>query len=1033
MRNTTIEESVRFLQNGSRFPKKEVTPLSVPTVQVSNTEWNHMVNGIAKIHAETFGGTVSEYKSVKDDADQTVEYRRIYGSGTAENSGNIVDGSLSTSVMAFQVSAGDKFMLSGLMNDPSNPSLCWAVYSSYITLGTDSTTEAALKAAFMFSASDPSNTEGRTDIGTTLTMPAGAAMLVVSIPYENDESDVQKYSETEYEGVVPDINGLKQTATNHTGRIGTLENGLQDLDDVVRGDSQDEYDSVKSSGTLHEQWRLYGNGQGGGGYIVAGDSSANLISFRVNPGEMYRLTGLKNSDNNPSLCWAVYDTYITPGYDSATVAAMTNAFIASASDQSNTDGRTGVSATISMPYNAAMLIVSVPATNDNSTIAKKEVTLQSSLVEQSADLRTKVFGLQEKTTNLPTLEQNVSALQTSSAKQATRIALLDKCVAADVKGMISAQLNRYGIVNGGRITNDGKITHGADGNTTYIIALSAFNQKLFSAMGLASNANNASRCWAVYNIPEADVDWSDLSELPYELDWSEYLMSTYSDTSTEAGRTGQSVDLLDLTNTGATFLVFSCLTASADGCSVSNYDTEAIDNIGANAEKAAELVTLKNVLGRPSAWNARTSATTSTLTATMTLQNDYANVKVVTSAAMSGQHGLWLGFEAHNVVAGHKYLMLLRYKGKSGVWGASYYNSSLTWSGDGYVRNNLTDESDYNKWQFDKGGQFFTAPSGGDLWIDFIVYVTKTTSGAETVAEFDMLPMLIDVTGTNLTCDALVALIEKTGVFFESMVMSNFGINSLFGPTSETLVTLGDSTTGMMCWQPQLARMKGWNWDQRQIEGRTFNGVGAPYTAMGIGGTCVEPVIYGDGTSTTGCSQYIRARYVKYYEPTVIIVMCSYNGAHNGAHWGNDPAKPVQPDDYGLAALKATGMNYTTGTYNGTYTGEEIDLVSNPSQSAPSFAAAYFGMIHRLITDNPIARIVLVTLMTDFETTNTSYLELKNEVIRHASEVFHLPLVEANRAGLNRVNILTTRYDQGGVHFNENGGLLLAKHIAANC
>ena len=160
MKKTTIEESVAFLQNGSRYPKEQVTPLAVPKVQVSNTEWNHMVNGIAKIHAETFGGTVSEYKSVKDDADQTVEYRRIYGSGMAENSGNIVDGSLSTKVLAFRVSGGDQFLLSGLMNDPSNPSLCWAVYSSYITLGTDSTTEAAMKAAFMFAASDPSNAEG---------------------------------------------------------------------------------------------------------------------------------------------------------------------------------------------------------------------------------------------------------------------------------------------------------------------------------------------------------------------------------------------------------------------------------------------------------------------------------------------------------------------------------------------------------------------------------------------------------------------------------------------------------------------------------------------------------------------------------------------------------------------------------------------------------------------------------------------------------------------------------------------------------
>jgi len=805
--------------------------------------------------------------------------------------------------------------------------------------------------------------------------------------------------------------------------------GIDRLDAQINGGDYDSWSSIKSSGTLYEMWRIYGDEGADGGNIVAGDSSASIIAFHVSAHQRIRLGGLKNSDNNPSVCWAIYNEYITPATDSTTSAALEAALISR--DESATPGRSDVSANLTMPVGAAMLLISIPGSNDASTVERRDTSSESGLVEKVDTNTANIQSIGERIAGIPTMQTNITNLQSKSDTQAQRLDLLQDCVAVKVKSLITTDRNAYGMVSNGRISNDGKILRGLDGNTTYIIALSAFKSKRFSAVGLANNTNNPSRCWAVYNIPESSVNWSTLTNPPYMLDWSSYLMSAYSDTETAEGRSGLSIGDLNLDGTGATFLVLSCLTASASDCTPVNYDPNQISDLKESAAKAAELVTLKNVLGKPSAWNARTSATTSTLTATMTLQNDYANVKVVTSAAMSGQHGLWLGFEAHNVVEGHKYQMLLRYRGKSGGWGAAFYNSSLTWSGDGYVRNNLTDESDYNKWKFDRGGQFFTAPSSGDLWIDFIVYVTKTTSGAATVAEFDMLPMLIDVTDTNLTCDSLVALIEKSGLFFESMVVSNYGINSLYGPTSETLVTIGDSTTGMMCWQPQLARIKGWNWDQRQIEGRTFNGVGAPYTAMGIGGTCVEPVIYGDGTSATGCSQYIRARYVKYYEPTVIIVMCSYNGAHAGTHWGGDPAKPVQPDDYGLAALKATGMNYTTGTYNGTYTGEEVDLVSDPSQSAPSYAASYFGMIYRLITDNPTARIVLVTMMTDFETTNTSYLELKNEVIRHASEVFHLPLVEADRAGLNRVNLLTTRYDQGGVHFNENGGLLLAKHIAS--
>lgn len=295
-----------------------------------------------------------------------------------------------------------------------------------------------------------------------------------------------------------------------------------------------------------------------------------------------------------------------------------------------------------------------------------------------------------------------------------------------------------------------------------------------------------------------------------------------------------------------------------------------------------------------------------------------------------------------------------------------------------------------------------------------------------------MLPMLIDVTDTGLTCDHLTALLDKTGPFFDSLVVANYAVNPLRSITEEVMVALGDSTTGMALWQAELARIKGWYWDARSNEGMEFDGVGAPYTAMGIGGTCVEPLIYGDGTSDPGCSQYIRARYVKYYNPTIIFVMCSYNGAHAGDHWGGNSAMPIQPADYGLADLKASGMNYATGTYNGTYFGEEIDLLSNPSQVVPSYAASYFGMVWRLINDNPTARVVLITMMTDFMGEEYEVFAGKNRVIEHAAEVFHLPLVDADRAGLNKVNKLTTRYDGGGVHFNSAGGVLLAKCIAAH-
>lgn len=969
-----------------------------------------------RLKAFVEGGRIWHFASVKGDASQVMENCRIYSNGVQGESGYILGGSTATTLLAFAVSAGERFSLSGLRNDPVNDSICWAVYSSYITLSSDTATQNALKAAFVKTSSEAEYLPAREDVCQMLTIPSGGAMLVVSIPYntEDDLSDVRKYMEAVYRGL--------------TRSVEDNANEIADINETIEGGESQTYISIKSSGVIYESWRIYGDENATSGNILAGDDTASIIAFHVAGGQEIRLGGLKNSDNNPSLCWAIYSEYITPATDASTSARLTAALL---ERDPSAEPRTDVSATLTMPTGAQMLIVSIPSTGDASTIERLDASQDVGLRRKINNNAANIENLASRIAVLPTMHTSLNTLQKTQQAQGQRVELLQECVAVKVKSLITTARNEYGMINGGRITSDGKIVRGDDGNTTYIIALSAFNSKRFSAGGLASNANNPSRCWAVYNIPASSVDWATLTNPPYMLDWSQYLMTTYSDPDTSEGRTNKNVEDLNLNGTGATFLVFSCLTDSATACDPFNFDTGQITELKANASKAATLITLRNVLGRPTAWNARTTATTGTITATMTINDAYANVKIVTSAASSGRHGLWLGFEAHNVIAGHKYQMLLRYRGKSGVWGASYYNSALTWSGDGYVRNNLTDASDYNKWQFDKGGQFFTAPSSGDLWIDFIVYVHEATSGAATMAEFDMLPLLIDVTDTDFTCDSLAALMEDAGVFYDTLVLSNYATKSLYGATTETLVTLGDSTTGIMCWQPQLARIKGWNWDERQIEGRTFNGVGAPRTAMGIGGTCVEPVIYGDGTSDTGCSQYIRAQYVKYYEPTTIIVMSSYNGAHAGTHWGGDTAKPVQPADYGLAELIASGMNTETGTYNGTYTGGEIDLVSNPSQSAPSFAASYFGMVYRLVVDNPAARIILVTLMNDFEPSNSAYLDLKNAVIEKAGEVFHLQVIDANKCGINRTNRLTTRYDGGGVHFNIAGGTLLAKYIAS--
>ena len=157
----------------------------------------------------TFGSTLvhtpwgervqlQEFQDIKSNAFYVHPAARIYGDPTPGISGNILAGDTENQVLAFEVEEGDVVRMSGLMSNSVNPSMCWAVYDEVITPASDASTEQALRAALIASASDPSCNHGRTNVSASITMPQGAAMLLVCVPTTGDTSTISIASGNQY-------------------------------------------------------------------------------------------------------------------------------------------------------------------------------------------------------------------------------------------------------------------------------------------------------------------------------------------------------------------------------------------------------------------------------------------------------------------------------------------------------------------------------------------------------------------------------------------------------------------------------------------------------------------------------------------------------------------------------------------------------------------------------------------------------------------------------------------------------------------
>lgn len=205
------------------------------------------------------------------------------------------------------------------------------------------------------------------------------------------------------------------------------------------------------------------------------------------------------------------------------------------------------------------------------------------------------------------------------------------------------------------------------------------------------------------------------------------------------------------------------------------------------------------------------------------------------------------------------------------------------------------------------------------------------------------------------------------------------------------LVTLGDSISFQNLWQPELATIIGLNYNKLE----TIYGTNG-HKSMGVGSSRIVPLINDAYLGqSAGNSIYARADDVKFYSPDLIIL---FGGQNDGA-----------------AVLGSVS--------DLAYTGVEV------SSNAPSFCSAYSGILLKLITQNPTAKIVCVTPLFavgfDYDAKLPFVEAIKGIAKKYSCECIDL----LSDLGVNSINYAS--HLQDGVHPNAALGKKIGALIAA--
>ena len=266
-------------------------------------------------------------------------------------------------------------------------------------------------------------------------------------------------------------------------------------------------------------------------------------------------------------------------------------------------------------------------------------------------------------------------------------------------------------------------------------------------------------------------------------------------------------------------------------------------------------------------------------------------------------------------------------------------------------------------------------------------------------------------------------LLQKDSFFTDMQIFKYYPIHQLY--YNMKLRSLGDSLPETVAFQPWIANELGMKYstefehNTKQIE---YNGQSVTSYRSTWGGTRVAPVITSstDERYMANGSIYMRAKSLKYDMPDVLIILAGYNDIKAGSPY-IEGGTYVQPADYGIN--------------DAPYIGDAIDLVSDKTQTAPSFGASYRGMLEQIIKDNPRCRIILCGVPRGSGEANKfgkedDWNEAKNKVIEKIALEYGYPFVNlADLYGANKFNYEYLTKD--GLHFSDFGGRRVAMEILA--
>jgi lysophospholipase L1-like esterase len=269
----------------------------------------------------------------------------------------------------------------------------------------------------------------------------------------------------------------------------------------------------------------------------------------------------------------------------------------------------------------------------------------------------------------------------------------------------------------------------------------------------------------------------------------------------------------------------------------------------------------------------------------------------------------------------------------------------------------------------------------------------------------------------NYTELDFVALLKNAGQFGSLAVMvaaKDEHANLLYDGMK--LKSLGDSLPETVSFQPFIAQALGMKYDATEEVTDDGN-----YKRSTMGATRVVPVVYSSsGAGSTGTSIYMRARSLAHWKPDVLIILAGYNDTHAGEPY-IEGGTAVVPADYGLD--------------DAPYSGGEINLLTNPGASVPSFGASYRGMVEQILTDMPWCRLVLCGIPrgsgeVSLIGTANDWVAKKNLVIEKIASEYGFTFVDLSKVyGVNALNYQWLTKD--GLHFSDFGGKRVAMEILA--